>query len=218
MGMRPYVVQQGETVASIVLPLGGDPDAVWNAPENGTLRETRSDPAVLCPLDVLYIPDDPPAAHTVQAGSMNSFTSPVATETVTLVLCADQPLKNTSYVIKGLGDDKPGTTKDDGSLEVDVPVNVDTFVLELTDQAVAHQVLVRHLDPITQDSGVQQRLSNRGHGSPVWELLGPFTTEGGDPDVDPTFTIRMFQIQNGTQPTGQLDAASLEALGQAHGT
>jgi hypothetical protein len=170
--VRPYVVMQGDTVASIVLPMGGDRDAVWNDPKNDKLRAQRSDPAVLCAGDILYIPDEAAPSHEVAAGSTNTFTSPVATQTVKLVLGGAQPLANAGYVVHGLGDDIPGTTGSDGSLSVDVPVNVDTFVIELPDQQVSYQVLVGHLDPVTEESGVRQRLSNLGYGSPLFDLLG----------------------------------------------
>ncbi len=127
-----------------------------------------------------------------------------------LVLWGDEPLANAAYVIKGLGDDISGTTGPDGSLSVEVPVDVDTFLLELTDQQVAHQVLVRHLDPITEDSGLRQRLSNLGHGSALWDLF----------DVEPSLAIWMFQLQDGdgTPPTGTADDDTIDAIQKAHGT
>jgi hypothetical protein len=203
---------QGDTVASIVLPLGADPDAVWSDPKNDRLRAERSDPAVLCAGDILYIPDDDPPSHTAAAGSTNTFTSLVATQTVRIVLGGGQPVANTAYVVHGLGDDVTGTTGADGSLSIDVPVNIDTFVLELPDQQATYQVLVGHLDPVTQDSGVRQRLSNLGYGSPLFDLLGDLGIE-----ADAALVIRLFQISNGLNVSGEPDADTVAAIQKAHG-
>jgi hypothetical protein len=212
--MRPYVVNQGETVASIVMPMGADPDTVWNDSKNDDLRAQRSDPAVLCPGDILYVPDDDPPSHDMAVGSTNDFTAPIQTQTVKLVLGDDEPLANAAYVIHGLGDDITGTTGGDGSLSVDVPIDVESFVIELTDLNVAHPVLVGHLDPVTEDSGVQQRLSNLGYLTPMWDLLGQFGIE-----VDPGLAIRLFQIDMGTgNVTGEIDDDTTDAIQKAHGT
>jgi hypothetical protein len=211
--MRPYVVMQGDTVASIVTPMGADPDTVWSDPKNDDLRAQRPDPAVLCPGDLLYVPDDPPPSHTMAVGSTNDFASPPATQTVKLVLGADQPLANAAYVVHGLGDDIPGTTAGDGSLSVDVPIGVDTFTLELTDQQATYQVMVGHLDPVSEDSGVDQRLSNLGYRPPMWDLLGDLGIE-----VDPSLPIRLFQIAQGLTVSGDTDDDTTAALQKAHGT
>jgi hypothetical protein len=211
--MRPYVVQQGDTVASVVVPMGADPDTVWSDPKNDDLRAQRSDPAVLCPGDILYVPDDGPPSHPMAVGATNSFSTPGATQTVKLVLGPDAPLANAAYVVHGLGDDIPGTTGGDGSLSVDVPIGMDTFTLELTDQQITYQVLVGHLDPVSEDSGVRQRLSNLGYGCPMFELLGELGM-----DVDPSLAIRCFQIDKGLNVTGEADDDTTAAIQKAHGT
>jgi hypothetical protein len=211
--MRPYVVMQGDTVASVVAPKGADPNTVWYDSKNDSLRKLRSDPAVLCPGDILYIPDEAPPSHSLEVGATNTFTAAVATQPLKLVLGGAQPLANAAYVVTGLGDDVPGTTKADGSLTVHVPVDIDTFVLEFTDRQVSYQVLVGHLDPVTEASGVRQRLSNLGYGSPMFDLLGDLGIE-----VDPGLAIRLFQIQAGLTVSGEVDHETAAAIQKAHGT
>jgi hypothetical protein len=210
------VVRQGDTVASIVLPMGGDPDTVWKDAKNDDLRKLRSDPAVLCAGDILYVPDDDPPSHSVQAGDSKTFTSPTATQTVKVVLMGEDPIANAAYVIHGIGDaDIQGTTGGDGSLSVDVPVDVDSFMLELTDQRVTYQVLVGHLDPITEDSGVQQRLANLGYRSAIADIA----VEAGMDFSDSHQRLLLCALQRdaGLPVTGELDAATLDALRKAHG-
>jgi hypothetical protein len=210
--MKPRVIRQGDTVASVV-GTAADPDAVWNDPANDSLRALRKDPAVLCPGDVLQVPETEPIWHTIKPGSSTTFVAPVATQRVDLVLAFPAPLANAAYVVKGLGDDRPGTTGADGSLSVDVPVDRDSFLLELVDQKTTLHVLVGHLDPIDEESGVRQRLANMGFASPLEELLGLFHIE-----VPFRSAIRGFQERYGhLRPTGELDADTCAAIQRAHG-
>jgi hypothetical protein len=213
--MRPYVVRQGDTVAAVVAPKGADPDAVWKDPKNDSLRALRSDPAVLCPGDILYIPEDDPPSHSVTIGATNTFTASAATQTVKLVLGGAQLLANTAYLVKGLGDDIPGTTKSDGSLSVDVPIDVDTFVLEVPTEGISRCIMVGHLDPVDEDSGVRQRLSNLGYTSILRDVVEGF---GVLLTYDTALFVRVFQIDNGLEPHGEADDKTRDALKSAHGT
>jgi hypothetical protein len=190
--------------------MGGDPDAVWGHAKNADLRKVRSDPAVLCAGDILYVPDDDPPPHTVQAGDSKTFTSPTATQNVKLVLMGQEPIANEAYVIHGIGDDDiQGTTGGDGSLSVDVPVDLDSFTLELTDQQVTYEVFVGHLDPVTEESGVQQRLTQLGFRSSAFERFRyPF----GHDDA-----LQAFQDSQGSDGTGELDDGTISALKKGHG-
>ncbi len=55
--MQPYVIRQGDHLAHLAHKFGFDPQAVWQDGSNDELREARPDPNILCPGDVLYIPD-----------------------------------------------------------------------------------------------------------------------------------------------------------------
>ncbi len=213
--MQTYVVRQGETVASIVARNGGgDPDAVWKHSNNAALRELRGDPAILCPGDRLYLPDGKPSWLKVSVGSTNTFKATVPVQTVKIVVVGDKPLASQPYVIHGLGDDIPGTTDGSGSLSVDVPITASSFALELTQLKVTQEVLVGHLDPIDEPSGVFQRLANLGYASRLAPILEAF---GLSPQGLVEQQIRIFQITNGISPTGEADQATIDALKKAHG-
>jgi hypothetical protein len=214
--MKPYVVQQGDTLASIVAKNGGgDPDKVWNDPSNESLRKVRPDPSILNPGDVLYIPEVKPQWLSVSPGTTNTFTARVPMQTVKLVLGGEKPLANEAYVVKGLGDDIQGTTDGNGALSVDVPLAFSSFLLELPDKNVSHRVFVGHLNPLTERSGIRQRLSNLGYGSVLAPYLVPF---GISADEGLWRHLRAFQLANGLEPTGEADQATIEALNKAHGT
>ena len=57
--MKPYVVKQGDYLLKLAHGLGFDADTVWNADENADLKAKR-DPNILCPGDLLYVPDSEP--------------------------------------------------------------------------------------------------------------------------------------------------------------
>jgi hypothetical protein len=214
--MTPYIVRQGDSVASVLAKNGGgDPASVWNDANNADLQKLRGDPAVLCPGDVLYIPETKPAWLSVSVGTTNTFTAQVPTQTVKLVLCGEKPLANEPYVVTELGDDIQGTTDGDGALSVDVPMTASSFVLVLSRRNIAHRVLVGHLDPVSERSGIRQRLSNLGYGSTIAPILEQF---GVTSEYGVEHRLRAFQLMNGLEPTGDADTATTEALRTAHGT
>ena len=74
--MEPYVIRQGDTLATLAYRFGFDADVVWNDPKNDDLRKLRSDPNILKPTDILYIPERASApSFTLVTGTMNSFVS-----------------------------------------------------------------------------------------------------------------------------------------------
>ncbi len=69
--MQPHVIKVGDHVALLAYQCGFDADTVWNDPANDALRQLRPDPNVLCPTDILYIPDQndkQPAMQTLTTG------------------------------------------------------------------------------------------------------------------------------------------------------
>jgi hypothetical protein len=216
MANRPYVVRQGETLVSIVAANGaGTPDAVWNDPDNAKLKKLRRDPAVLNPGDVLFLPEPKHTWLTASVGTTNPFTAKVTTQPVKLILGGANPLAGEPYVVQGLGDDIQGSTGGDGSLQVDVPLRLDSFLLVLPKRGVVHRILVGHLDPETESSGVGQRLSNLGYVSTLAPLLVPL---GETVDAASDHHVRLFQLGNGIAPSGDADDATVDALRKAHGT
>ena len=56
--MQPYVIRQGDFLAKLAHRFGFDADTVWNDAANTKLGDARTDPNILAPTDILYIPDD----------------------------------------------------------------------------------------------------------------------------------------------------------------
>ncbi len=57
--MQPYVIRQGDFLLKLAHKFGFDADSVWSDPSNSALRTLRSDPNILSPGDILYIPTPP---------------------------------------------------------------------------------------------------------------------------------------------------------------
>src|ERR1700722_13430648 len=83
--VQPYVIRQGDYLAKLAYTFGFDADAVWKDPANADLRKIRSDPNMLWPTDIRYIPDPVvPAGTTLTPGSVNSFVSTSPTVSINL--------------------------------------------------------------------------------------------------------------------------------------
>ncbi len=213
-GMKPHVVRQGETLASIVGRNGGRADdaaAAWKDSTNDDLRQLRGDSSVLFPGDVIYVPELKQPWLPASVGAKNSYTATIPVETVKIAIGGEKPLAGEPYVIHGLGADIPGTTDGSGMVTVDVPINRRFFILELTNQGYSYRVLVGHLDPVTEPSGVRQRLSNLGYTSVLAQAA--FGSSGNG------IGLLAFQIANGTGSGGANgDEQTTAALKKAHGT
>jgi len=205
---RQHVVKQGEHLAKIADAHGVAPDLIWDHPANRQLRELDRSPGVLAPGDVLTIPAPPTAPLALRARTHNAFEANVARVSVRVQLQGDDgPLANAPYVLEGVGALKEGRTDGEGYLEEQVPADVERLRVVLTEH---HQVIplrVGHLDPVSTESGVSQRLKHLG-------LVGE-----GDPREDAVREgVAAFQHRAGLDPSGVVDEATREALRRAHGS
>jgi hypothetical protein len=162
--MQPYVIKRGDFLALLAHQFGFDADTVWNDPANDDLRKIRTDPNILAPTDVLYIPDPPdePVTHALTMGSTNSFTVTVPTMNVTFVFadpsCASQP-----YTVQELPDLTGMSSDSSGSITFTTPIDIGMFTVEFTGAGLSFTCGVGYLDPINTFSGVIQRLQNLGY-------------------------------------------------------
>jgi hypothetical protein len=211
MPLQPLVIRQGDHLDALAARLGFDADAVWNDPKNSDLRKLRKDPAVLCPGDILYVPQPKREFLPVVIGSTNSFTATLLTVPLHVVFRTrdGDPLANEPYVIDGLPTPVEGTTDGDGAVLQQVPVTTEWCRLTLTKTNIVYTVLLGHLDPVTEPSGVKQRLGHLGF---YYTWLDRFRST--PPDV----AIRAFQSANGIEPTGKVDKDTATALKSTHGT
>jgi hypothetical protein len=212
--MTIYVVRQGEVVRSIALRLGIDPTDIVKHSKNSELMELRKchedddecDMALLCG-DLLYLPQAQPRESSIAAGSSSEFMADVPLVELNLSFYDDDgPWADEPFVVEGIDPPLVDKTDGEGRMQVSVPLTVPSIIIhfEQRNQDVVH--LMRHLDPVNENSGAEQRLAALGL------YCGPIT-----PDMNDDFeaAIRVFQATQKLQVNGTLDDGTVEALDEA---
>lgn len=204
----PYVVQQGDHLKKIAFRFGVDPDVLWSADQNKELVARRKKMGVLYPGDVVYVPSKPTPALDISAGEKNRFRGEVPTVSVTLHLDAKtRPVANQPFIVLGAGPEAiSGTTDADGVISFRVPVLVREVQVRLTEIGLVIPVHVGGLDPISERSGVTQRLRH----------LGYLPTRGLVPDATLAQAVRAFQRDHRLRIDGNLTEETLQALEAEH--
>jgi N-acetylmuramoyl-L-alanine amidase len=163
--MRPYVIRRGEYLVQLANQFGFDAETVWGDDKNADLREQRSDPNILAPGDVMYIPDRNPRDQqpkTVFPGTTNTFVSDPAKTTIKIQFL-DTQLASHACTIAELPDLAGLATDANGVLTFPVPVTLEAATITFPDASVECFCRIGHLDPITTLSGAHQRLQNLGY-------------------------------------------------------
>ncbi|MBK8252388.1 MAG: peptidoglycan-binding protein [Polyangiaceae bacterium] len=206
MGMRPYVIRQGDYLSRLAFRFGFKADDVWNASENEGLRRIRSNPEMLAPGDVLQIPDTPERGPSVRIGGNNRYKAEVPKVQVSLHLTDEgRAMANEPYRVEGLARPITGQSNGEGRVEFEVPVTSREVMVHLPNRHTSVPVRVGDLDPPNTESGVLQRLDHLGYYRPNSE----------SPDEGQN-AIRRFQRDRGLPDTGELNEATRNAIMEAH--
>jgi LysM domain len=169
--MQPYVIKQGDHLASLAHRYGFDADTVWNDESNADLQKLRTDPAILFPGDVLHIPDQMPRRpvwRSLQAGTTNSFSSDAPRIPVAIQFVFDDgsPRSSVACSIDELPDQADLQTDGSGVLTLKVPVNQDVLHVTLADTGDQYVLRLGEMDPVDTVSGMFKRLQNLGYIDP----------------------------------------------------
>lgn len=215
--MKPYVIKKGDYLTKLAFEKGFDKDTVWSDPKNKDLRDKRSDPDTLRPGDVIFVPDKNPKSSTLTREQSHSLsaTIPKIPLRVTLSVGA-QPLKDTSVVIKGMGEDQELRTDGSGVLSLEPPLDVRTVKVEIPDKRRSIKLELAGMDPGEEPSGARMRLQNLGY-------LGKTFEPGASPyvkhDKDALgAALQRFQGEQGLEPTGKLDDETMKTLKDVYGS
>jgi hypothetical protein len=212
MAMQPYVIRQGDYLARLAHEIGFDADEVWNHESNRELRALRPNPQVLAPGDVLRVPDRPRTALSINAGGTHRYRGHVPRVGVRVVLQdGGRPLADEPYVVEGAGAPIEGRSDGQGLVRFEVPMHVREVLLPLPGRHVVLPVRVGYLDPVSDASGVRQRLRQLGYGG----QLGHGGEAGGH--EGDRRAIAAFQSAHDLPVTGEADDATRAALARTHG-
>jgi hypothetical protein len=204
-----HTVIQGDCLSSIAEDYGFFWETLWNLPENKKLNQTRKDPNVLLPGDVVVVPDKRKKIEDGVAEQRHRFRKKGVPAMLHLQLLEeDEPRANQSYVLYIDGELLSGTTDCNGMLLCSISPNAREGRLVLSESGDEYLLNLGGIDPITQLSGVQQRMYNLGYDcGPADNLLGPRTQEA----------LRQFQIASRLPETGEPDQETQSLLEQKHG-
>lgn len=208
--MTQYVVRQGDSLPTIAAAFGfASYRTVWEHPENAELRALRADPTVLLPGDVVFIPDVKAGSATVATGQAHRFklARPKLLLRLRVLDLLGQPLANTPCTL--VLDEREETvgTDGDGVLTHEIPVHLQTATLKVAD--TQYELLIGHLDPHDQPTGLLARLNNLGYvvGAPGEEVE----------EEDLALAVRLFQWDHGLTIDGVVTPALMEAVRDAFG-
>ncbi len=213
---KVHTVCQGECLSSIARQYGfKDWTVLYDEPANAELKTRRPNPNVLCPGDLVAIPEPKPMTAQKSTGDWHEFA--VEREQVRLKVqlmgLDGKALANQDYDLTVDGQKRSGTT--DGSGLVDEPVDVTnkTALLKVTVPAgdetreLTWQLNIGSLDPVTTTSGMQARLAHlQYYTGAIDGNFGPMTRGA----------VMAFQQSAGLDATGVPDETTLDQLQKQH--
>ena len=203
--MSTHRVRQGECLETIAAQHGWLAQALWDQPENETLRQQRKDMHCLLPGDVVQVPTRRPRDEPVRTDGVGRFQLKVELPKLRVRLLDDtEPRKGEAYELEyDDGQVLEGSTDGDGWVEQPLPVSVRKAVLLLKEGAERYELAVGGLDPADTPTGAQGRMSNLGYYfGQVDGVVGPMTQAA----------LKRFQRAKGLEPSGEIDEATAEAL------
>lgn len=210
------VVGAGDCLLSLARRYETSVDAIWSAGQNAELRERRKLPNQLLPGDVVHVPAKAERSFRVATERRHRFvlSEREDCEVVIRLRRRGEDRASLAYTLVVDGRVFEGATDATGRVRVRVPrsARTGTLVLHDPDGEERYPVRLGHLDPLDEDApltGAQARLAHLGFWcGAVDGVLGPRTRSA----------LRRFQRSAQLEPTGELDAATLAALGEAHGS
>jgi hypothetical protein len=164
--MQPYVIRQGDYLLQLANALGFDQTSIWQDDKNSDLSQSRRPGGnILCPGDVLYVPDPPlapPDGASLNVGTTNSFVSNAPLTTINIKF-TDDDLASQPCTIAELDQLTNLATDGSGLLTFQAPVTLTTATITFTAVNQTCSCLIGHLDPVDTLTGVYQRLQNLGY-------------------------------------------------------
>ncbi len=208
-----HQVQQGECLVSIAESYGFFWETLWNLPANKAIRDTRRDPTVLLPGDVVTIPEKTIKEYVRPTGARHTFRVKNVPAKFNLRLLDEggKARSGLAFVLLVDGVEITGTTDGDGWVRASIAPTARSGTLKVTEQESgeeeSYEVELGHLDPVDTIAGAQARMKQMGayYGVVTGTMSLPFVA-----------SLKAFQTSQGLTPTGELDASTQAALRETH--
>jgi hypothetical protein len=205
----PYVVRPGDCLCSIAARYGfASYEDIYNAPQNAEFKKKRPNPNVIYPGDVVMIPKIPLRTYMLATGTRHR----IVVQVPKVVLRIDVPVSEPHFYEVVVGKSKKTGRTDEGMpIELRVPVGATGGSIDLwpakegnenaKEDVLTWELLIGHLDPIDEISGVQGRLANLGYyNDPV----------DGHPSSSLTLAIAQFEDDNDLEVTGDPQSHAMQ--------
>lgn len=208
-----HKVRQGDCLSSIAARYGHRPETIWDDSANSELKRLRKDPEVLFPGDVLVIPDLRRREESGATDQRHRFRRKGVVTKLKLQLLDEEhePRADVAYSLNIDGDIRSDRTDGEGFIEEVIPPGAERVALRVGegDDAEEYELHLGNIDPVEEDSGVQQRLKNLGYDC---------GRSDGQFDDDTRSMVRAFQKQQKLDETGDADDKTRSKLKQVHGS
>jgi hypothetical protein len=199
-----YQVKQGDCISSIAFEHGFFADTIWNHPNNAELKKKREDPNVLMPGDIVFVPDKRLKEVSEPTNQVHKFKCKNTPEKLKLQLLKEnEPRAGEEYELEVDDLKFSGKTDSQGRLEQSIPPNANQGKLILNKGEEIYQLMLGHLNPHDEITGVQGRLRHLGF---------YFGSIDGKMSAELEHAIQAFQIDQDIEPDGELNDATLNAL------
>lgn len=208
-----HTVQQGEHLLLIAEQYGfADYRSIWESPGNAELRLLRKNPNVLLPGDILTIPDKSTRTAICRTGAFHVFVMKRRKAKLRLRILDffREPMAGAACSLMVAGVTTELTADGDGMIEQEIPVSARRATLVANE--MVFEILIGHLDPEDQPTGLQERLNNLGYPRQFqeaneeidWELL--------------RFSTELFERDHELAVAGEATPALVEEVRRAHGS
>lgn len=207
-----HVAKVNDCISSIALEHGFLPDTIWNDPDNADLKRVRRDPNVLRTGDLVVIPDKQRKDVEKPTDQRHRFRRKGFPTTIHIQLLKnDEPRANEPYQLVVDGRIHDGTTDGEGRLWIHISPDARkaTLFVGEGEERDEYELAVRHLQPVAELKGAQQRLHNLGYRPGA---------QDGEPNPQTVEALERFQRDCGLPVSGENDAATQQKLLQLHGS
>jgi hypothetical protein len=207
-------VGENESTSSHAKKLGFYWKTIWEHGENAALKQKRKDPNVLAADDQIFIPKLEPKKVSVGTESEHVF---VRKGEPTKIKCQfmelGEPRENADYIFECNGKSVSGKTNAEGILEQFVPGDAKKAIIYFKDGTEIHNLRIGSLDPHDLATGIVQRLNNCGFKFSAKAIEKGMSAkeafEEGKVGNKGVRALKNFQAQNGLEPNGKLDGATI---------
>jgi Putative peptidoglycan binding domain len=204
-----YEVVQGDCLNTIAYRFRfADYKLIYDHPQNKDFKKKRPNPNVIYPGDQIFIPPLRLKQTNGSTDKTHRFVCKTPKVHIQVYFELNQePYADRAFTLTADGSTVKGTTSSKGLLKADVPIEATTARVVFDKTHLAFTLEIGNLDPITEVSGMQDRLNNLGYdcGDEDGEL-GPLTTAA----------LMEFQRDQNLTETGEFDSATQDSLKKSH--